>query len=373
MFGIGLPRTMGAVSAAAFFVWAASALASPCPWHSVRMAPLGADGAAASISALDSTDVWAVGFLERPSGAQRAFAQHFDGTSWTSTTVPGLALTAVRAFKPNDVWAVGYRSAEGFLRTLTVHWDGSAWTMIPSPNRNDSVNVLSALSGTSSRDLWAVGSYFDPENHATLSLAEHWNGRRWSIVPTVDVDLQNVLGAVYAAGVDDVWAVGYHDNARSTDGAPLIEHWDGTQWSVVAAPMTPFGVFSALDAIDGSSPDDIWAVGDGFRRSRSPSQTLTMHWDGTSWTYVSSPNAGTDNDVLEGVAVRSRGAVAVGSSASGRSSLVERWTGSKWFIDRTTLSPRDSQLNAVSFGAHADLWAAGYASTLPFDESGCGG
>ena len=337
------------------------------------MAQLGAPGTAASVSALDQDDVWVVGFAERSSGSQRAFAQHFDGTTWTLTPVPGLALTAVRAFSTTDVWAVGYRSAEGFLRTLTVHWDGSVWTVVPSPNPEDSDDVLSALSGTSSHDLWATGSYFDPESHATLSLAEHWNGRRWSVVPTVNVDLQNVLGAVYAAGADDVWAVGYHDNARSTDGAPLLEHWDGSQWSVVTAPMTPFAVFSALDAVDGSSADDIWAVGAGFKRSRSPSQTLTMHWDGIAWTYVPSPNVGTDNDVLQGVAVRPKGAVAVGSSGSGRSTLVERWTGTKWFVDHDALSPKNSQLNAVSFGFRGDLWAAGYASTLPYDEFGCGG
>jgi hypothetical protein len=353
--------------------WAGVAMGAPCPWHTVRMAPLGAAGTAASISEVDSSDVWAVGFLERQSGAQRAFAQHFDGTAWVSTSVPGLALTAVRAFSATDAWAVGYRSAEGLLKTLALHWDGSVWTIVPSPNQEDSSNVLSALAGSSSRDMWAVGSYFDPDNQATRSLAEHWNGRRWSIVPTVNVDLQNVLDAVFAASTTDVWAVGFHDDARNTDGAPLIEHWDGAQWNVVAPPMTPFGVFSALDSIDGSSPDDIWAVGDGFRRSRSPSQTLTMHWDGSAWTFVPSPNAGLDDNVLEGVAVRPKGAVAVGSSSAGRSALVERWTGSKWFIDCGALSPKNSQLNGVSFGVRGELGAVGYAATLPFDEFGCGG
>jgi len=336
------------------------------------MAPLGAAAVANSVSALAFDDVWIVGSLSHPSGEERSFAQRFDGASWTSVPVPGIALTGVRSFSSTSAWAIGVKSVQGFVRTLAIHWDGSSWHEVSTPNANNSTNIFLAIGGSSSDDVWAVGWYFDPNDHKTLTLAEHWNGSAWSLAPTPNVDLQNELLGVYVAAPNDAWAVGYHDDVGGTDGDVLIEHWNGSSWSVARAPSIPFAAYAALSSIDGSSPDDIWAVGLGYSSSSSPSSTLTIHWNGSQWSYVRSPNVGSGANLLNGVAgSKLGGAVAVGSSASGASTLVERWNGSKWFVDTSSLSPKYSQLNGVSIGPRGIVWAAGYASTEPFDEFGC--
>ena len=68
-----------------------------------------------------------------------------------------------------------------------------------------------------------------------------------------------------------------------TGSQPLIEHWDGTSWSVVSSPnLTQGGFLSAVTAI---STNNVWAVGEDDNLSVD----LVEHWDGTSWSVVSSP------------------------------------------------------------------------------------
>ena len=54
------------------------------------------------------------------------------------STFSGSTLTGVSARAANDIWAVGsFSAAKGTNSnsfTLTMHWNGSAWTIVPSPN-----------------------------------------------------------------------------------------------------------------------------------------------------------------------------------------------------------------------------------------------
>jgi S-layer homology domain len=69
------------------------------------------------------------------------------------------------------------------------------------------------------------------------------------------------------------------------------------------------------------SPSDIWAVG-------ANGQTLTEHWNGSSWSVVSSPSPGSSYNYLNGVtAISSSDVWAVGYQRSGftNATLVERY------------------------------------------------
>src|SRR5438105_3935499 len=46
-------------------------------------------------------------------------------------------LHGVAAVSANDVWAVGEYNPGPGSRTLTLHWDGTSWSVIPSPNVNN--------------------------------------------------------------------------------------------------------------------------------------------------------------------------------------------------------------------------------------------
>jgi hypothetical protein len=100
--------------------------------------------------------------------------------SWASPNRGGSAseniLTGVAATSASDVWAVGYYFKQGVAyRTLTLHWAGSGWTTVRSPNASTpgDDNFLNAIAASGS-DLWAVGEV--SEGSAGRTLIEHRTG-----------------------------------------------------------------------------------------------------------------------------------------------------------------------------------------------------
>lgn len=93
-------------------------------------------------------------------------------------------LRAVAASSPSNVWAVGTYEAIGWQQTLIEHWNGTAWTIMPSPDPGGqrANNFLYAVAATSASSAWAVGSYRKGDVWHTL--IEHWNGYSWRVTPS---------------------------------------------------------------------------------------------------------------------------------------------------------------------------------------------
>src|SRR5206468_8477548 len=112
---------------------------------------------------------------------------------------------------------------------------------------------LNGVAAISASNVWAVGTH-TAANGAYVTLIEHWDGVRWSVVTSPSPSAtNNTLTAAAGTGASDVWAAGW-----TLDGGALIEHWNGSSWSVVANPA-PSG--SLLYAVKAISPTDAWAVG----------------------------------------------------------------------------------------------------------------
>jgi hypothetical protein len=47
-------------------------------------------------------------------------------------------------------------------------------------------NVLTAVAGSDPMDIWAVGYYFTPSSQVN-TLVEHWDGTSWSVISSPDV------------------------------------------------------------------------------------------------------------------------------------------------------------------------------------------
>ena len=98
------------------------------------------------------------------------------------------------------------------------------------------------------------------------------------------------LESVKAISPANVWAVGQALNASTlASEGTLIEHWNGTSWSVVPSPAT--GTNNYLNGVTASGSADVWAVGSYLPSGSSSAQTLTLNWNGTAWSTVSSPTA----------------------------------------------------------------------------------
>src|SRR5207237_741608 len=132
----------------------------------------------------------------------------------------------------NDVWAVGYYRSGPPYEPLTIHWDGTSWSQVPSSNPAMFSNTLTSVDAISANDIWAVG-YSSAEGapaSQTRTLTMHWNGSNWSVVPS---GFFNQLSSVSAVSSNDVWAVG------SNGLYSITVHWNGSNWAEVPSPEPP--------------------------------------------------------------------------------------------------------------------------------------
>src|SRR5438874_1811018 len=198
------------------------------------------------------------------------------------------------------------------------------WSVVPSPNPNVVPSGLSGVAAVSASDAWAVGTSGSQMSHGQ-TLTEHWNGNQWSVVKSPSpASMNNELFGVAAVSATDVWAVGFisHNTANGPVEQTLIEHWNGTSWSVVKSPNV--GTSPVLNGVAAVSATDAWAVGNsGFN------QTLIEHWNGTSWSVVKSPSPGSGDDLRGVAAVSANDVWATGYTFNGSSiqTLVEHWNG----------------------------------------------
>jgi hypothetical protein len=168
--------------------------------------------------------------------------------------------------------------------------------VIPSPNVGDA-NPLYGIAAVASNDVWAVG--YSQQNGATpMTLIMHWDGSNWSVVPSPNPNVYNRLFEVRAVSGNDIWAVGNASDCTDPNcpGYTLTEHWDGTSWSVVSSPSPGFQ--HVLTAIAVATGNDVWAAGSYRPCEGCPYRTLTMRWNGSSWTIVPSPNGGANDNFL---------------------------------------------------------------------------
>jgi len=259
---------------------------------------------------------------------------------WRTSSTPHLAgesvLLGVTALSARQAWAVGVRSAGDVYpgRLLVEHWDGTEWSVVPTPDVRK--GVLHAVAGVSERDAWAVGS------SGARPLALHWNGRKWLIVATPDVG-ESAFYGVAAVNGNDVWAVGYRPRGA------LIEHWDGRRWSIVpGADPGP-----TLSEITVRAPNDIWAVGGPAKSGR-----CIEHWDGRQWRFAAIPMHGCN---LEGVDT-----IAAGDAWAVAGEIWLHWTGKQW--KRIVHSPYRGrpygvgyELESIAAISRNDVWVVGTA------------
>jgi hypothetical protein len=178
-----------------------------------------------------------------------------------------------------------------------------------------------------------VGSYSTSASCATTceeTFSLHLDGSKWQLVAmppvnrSADPNLNYTLRSVDVISPSDVWAVGYTDDATAPFGSSvraLIEHWDGTSWSVVPSPSP--GTNPALTGIAGSSAASVWAVGSDTPSGATAPQTLTEFWNGTSWAVVASSDPG-DSGQLSSVSATPGAATFWAAGTGGGGPLVIR-------------------------------------------------
>ncbi len=272
------------------------------------------------------------------------------------------SLYGVSSLGSSDVWAVGrYINANSEDQTLIERWGGKGFGQVPSPNPKPN-DLLYGVDAVTSADAWAVGATFPATVEVYSTLIEHWNGTAWSVVPSPPLSSgSGTLRAVAGDSPDDIWAVGtLLSGVTDTQPSTLAEHWDGRTWQVVPSPDVD--IDDGLASVSAVAASDIWAVGDYFSNTATGSQVLTLaeHFAGTRWTVAATPSPSLDNDLLAVQAVSRNDVWAVGGSGGPDPALVEHWNGSGWQVAREPYRHGNANyLYALSASRSPGVWAAG--------------
>lgn len=326
-----------------------SATAAPAcrgKWVTQQLPPLGGGyDILWDVEAIAPSDVWAVGEYTYAGTGRTMYTLilHWDGSTWQQ--YPPLSvgsgvdarLISVTALAPDDVWVVGSRFPFGHARALSAHWDGSAWTIVPTPNPGLTDNQLNDVSFSSPTDGWAVGE----ADFRTLAM--HWDGSSWAVVPTPTQGQGELIPSVATLGPTDAWALAPNYGEGFED---RVLHWDGAEWSIQATGV-------AGGSLEAASPDYIWAAG-----------SRVWRWNGSVWTEIEtaiptdaffSISAPSETSAW-GVGARSR----TYGSVTATHTLAEHWNGTSWRVEGTPNPSRSfSVLYSVSALSNQLAWAVG--------------
>jgi hypothetical protein len=301
------------------------------------------------VDATSSSNAWAVGRADDVSSPfRRPLIQRWSGASWSIVPSPRSAVDSelrdVDASSPSNAWAVGFTSGSSSA-ALIQRWNGTSWTTVPGPSGS---GILLGVRTLSANDAWVVGSRstvgpFD-------SMAARWNGTSWTPVatPIPDAQLGSQLNAIDGTSSSDLWAVGQAGGGDYQVSQPIILRWNGSAWSAVA---TPAAIDATLEGVVALASNDVWAVGREFNRDLLWHVPWVLHWNGQSWSEIAAP------------AVLGAGLSAVTALsptrvyAVGGGSLVLRWNGSSW--TRESIPSSAGSLWDVAALGPSTVWAVG--------------
>jgi hypothetical protein len=308
--------------------WSAVPSASPHP-------PAGLFGVACvAVAACTS-----VGYLLGKGGAFHTLVERSSGGAFTAVPSANVAgagtsseLLGVACVTTSFCAAVGVSTRASTATTLVERWDGPAWRIEKSPNPVRATNSqLAAVSCVTSSSCTAVGRTARTGG-SDFTLVEHWDGARWSIVPSPDPagSTYSVLSGVSCPNRLDCEAVGY-TISRKGRGSPLVERWNGRTWSIVASPRANAAELSSVACAAANR-----CQASGFQTGSSRlDRAFGERWNGRAWSVVPTVSApGAVSSELAGVACSSASdctAVGVG----GDRGLAERWDGSRWRAVKT--------------------------------------
>ena len=266
-------------------------------------------------------------------------------------------LSGLAVLAADDAWVVGWTnsfSGGGAYRTLAEHWDGKTWRVVPTPNSGQRNNYLNSVTAIASDDVWAVGQE-DDNSGDFWTLVMHWDGKAWTIDHSVR--LPGAFGDVLAVSPSNVWAGGFD-----------LANFDGTSWSGRGVG----GAANYLGDLSGSAKD-LWAVGYRTVQPIGPVLTFSAHWDGSNWTSFEGVNplhqSVDDEDTFTGVVVPpgesnpwAVGYFARFDGGPKAHTLVEHWNGSKWErvpAPNPGSDNKDNMLWDVAALSSTSLWAVG--------------
>jgi hypothetical protein len=313
--------------------------------------PPGASKASdADVSCTAASACTAVGSFTDSAG-RGTLIERWNGSAWTIQSSPAIAgfLDGVSCSSANACTAVGGASTGA---PLAERWDGASWTVQSVPNLSGNrTTAFYDVSCASASSCVAVGSTEDRDTHERTPLVEHWNGSTWTIqnVPLPPHPLS--LNVAYFNGVSCTSptacvAVGLYFDT-SFIRAPLVERWNGTSWTIDSTPTPPVG-HGQLSSVSCTAANACMAVGFQTDSEEGARTALAERWDGSSWTITPVSNSfGLDD-------------VSCSSPSACTATNMQRWNGTSWTAQTTPSLPGPYSLGGVSCSSSTACTAVGF-------------
>jgi hypothetical protein len=337
-------------------------------------------------------ELWAVGAQDSDVRGTEALLLRFTSGAWVDAmsddfpTHQRASLHTARGVSSGEVWTAGEVSdaVVGALSPFAARWEGDVWRARALPLRK--TGRVTQLLETETGALWAVGT-LEGEPFALLDAGEGFTARR--LAP---VSRPASLRSIAAFSPTNVWAVG--DQTVGDTRVPMLQHWDGREWSLARGEVPNAAATLSHVAEDGQG--GLWAVGDsattggsrvwlshlcpivvgdeGFAPARVPAQaghTVAFHIADTS----QKKHALADAQALELVSsslLAGSEAVLLSFPASGTYELTDYATAASAFVHvALEASPREGN-ESTTFAirwAQADL-PKGYVEDLQIKRPG---
>jgi hypothetical protein len=288
--------------------------------------------------------------------------ESWNGTSWSVVPSPssgvlfGVSCTSAAACTA----AGAYGNSSDNPTTLVESWNGTSWSVVPSPSPGSGGNTLSGVSCVSAAACTAVGNKTDSTDLLPKTLIESWNGTRWSVVPSPNRGSDgDPLSGVSCVSLAACTAVGTKSIGVGFVPRTLIESWNGTSWSVVPSPSPGSGDgFGGVSCVSAAACTAV-----GFYSVGNDHKTLIESWNGTSWSVVPSPSPGSGGDFGGVSCVSAAACTAVGvyfAKNGDRKTLIESWNGTSWSVVPSPNLLHNDHLYGVSCASAAGCTAVGY-------------
>jgi hypothetical protein len=224
-----------------------------------------------AVKAVSARNIYAVGDINGGDQVPSPWIEHFDGMSWTPVSLPALPngqtglLRGIAVIAADDIWAVGDSGGVVPTNTVAMHFDGKQWNLasvpVPLHGKVHDLSFGRGITAIATNDIWAVGSYRGLPFGNQKTLAEHWDGNSWKIVPSANSGAklsQSGLNGVSAVSTDDVWACGQVQD-QNLGFINIIEHWDGTRWTI--SPVAHGNGFAGLNSMLAFPGGSVYAAG----------------------------------------------------------------------------------------------------------------
>jgi hypothetical protein len=296
------------------------------------------------VSCASSSACVAAGYSDRANGSDRTLIERWNGTKWAIQTSPnpkhtqGAILNGVSCPTGKACIAVGRNDRPNGLRaSLAIRWNGSKWSLQTTPNAARPVTVLNGVTCLSATSCVAVGQAGSTQISPDLTVVESWDGSKWTLVPSPNPQSEQLatLQSVSCSSASACTAAGYWQEVGGRGQLLLVERWNGSKWKIQDAPDPSGGTGAAFGGVSCSSDTECTAT--GYYVNGTTAASLVERWDGTNWKVQSSPNPqsamATLLDAVSCPSSTSCTATGLYQTNAGQLPVAERWDGSTWKLE----------------------------------------